>query len=61
MIEHFAQSFSNFLHFELFKMLQEHLLKLYKSSLKCKAKGLAKKRSKESTFFELQNMFFPSF
>jgi hypothetical protein len=40
MTEHFDRSFSNFLHFEWF--LYECLLKLYKSSLKCKAKRTAK-------------------
>jgi hypothetical protein len=33
-----------------FKMLCERLLKLYKSSLQCKAKGPAKKSSKENKY-----------
>jgi len=62
MIEHFGRSFSKFLHFKSFKMLSKGLLKLYKSSLKCKAKGPAKKRAvKKIRFFELQNMIFFSF
>ncbi len=40
---HFGKSFSILLHFEWFKMSQERLLKLYKSSLNCKAKGAAEK------------------
>ncbi len=47
--EHFGRSFPILLHFEWFKMLQEHILKLYKSSLKCKVKKIR--------FFELQNAF----
>ncbi len=43
MTEHFDRSFSILLHFEWFEMLHECFLKLYKSSLKCKAKGPAKK------------------
>ncbi len=45
MTEHFGRSFSILLHFEWFTMLllKERLLKLYESSLKCKAKGQVKK------------------
>ncbi len=43
MSEHFGISFSILLHFESFKILQERLLKLYKSSLKYKSKGPARK------------------
>jgi hypothetical protein len=43
MIKHFGRSFSVLFHFEWFKMLKERLLKLYKSSLKCKAKTPANK------------------
>ncbi len=62
MTEHFGRSFSILLHFEWFKMLYECFLKLYKSSLKCKAKGLAKKElSKKKMFFSNCKMHFFSF
>jgi hypothetical protein len=43
MTEHYSRSLSSMLHFEWFKMLEECYLKLYKSSLKCKGKGIMKK------------------
>jgi len=51
MTKHFGRSFSILLHFEWFKILQEHLLKLYKSSLECNTKKSAKKMSFFSFFF----------
>jgi len=55
--KHFGRSFSNFLHFECFKMLYKCLFNLYNSSLKCKAKGAVKKIEK-NTFFSIAKHFF---
>jgi hypothetical protein len=41
--EHFFRSSSSVLYFEWFKMLWERYLKLWKSFLKCKGKGVMKK------------------
>jgi hypothetical protein len=60
--KHFGRSFSILLHFEWFKMLLEHLLKLYKSSLKCKLKGPVKNEGKKKKpFFSNCKMQFFSF
>ncbi len=45
MTEHLFTSSSYVLHFEWFKMLREHYLKLEKSSLKCKEKRIRKIKS----------------
>jgi hypothetical protein len=42
-------------------MLEEGLLKLHKSSLKCKAKGTAKKEQLKKKFFQITAHIFFSF
>jgi hypothetical protein len=63
MTEHFVRSFSILLHFEWFKMLEEHLLKLYKSSFwNAKPKDHPKNSSKENfKILKLQKHNFSSF
>jgi hypothetical protein len=57
-IKYLFISSSYVLHFEWFKMLRERYLKLWKSSLKCKEKGIMKKQTRRKISISTYKMCF---